>query len=92
MERNLVWAMGSTAASKTGIAFSAQSFDPADGVTFRANRGIARSWLWGGVGEVAGGFYTNGGVKNLVLTGNTWADQSLTAAIWDTPWPVACAG
>jgi len=89
--RNLVYNRGGSASSHTNWAltiFSYASNTPRN-VTVTGNRALAAMWLDGYDGQVGPGMWSDGSGSNIVSSGNSWQDGSLSSATWDTT-PPSC--
>ena len=85
VRHNLIYSNGETAESMTGSCVTVHS--GASDILIHGNRGLARSWLWGGKGERGAGYWTDGSCTRLVVdSDNQWQDETLTATeVWGYP-------
>lgn len=87
VENNRIDNRGSDANSKTGLVATVANWSPSatscGDHRFSGNRGISRSWVWGGTGEVNQGFWTDGQCSNTSNDSNNWEDASLNPSMFD---------
>lgn len=87
IESNRIDNRGDSAATATGLAASVANFSPnatsCSGHSLSGNRGISRSWVWGGHGELNKGFWTDGQCGNIASQDNNWEEASLSPAMFD---------
>lgn len=91
IENNRIFNDGQTASTLTGLSMSMHNFSPeatsCSGHRIVGNRGISRTWVYGGQGERNPGFFNSGLCTGNVIQDNNFSDASLSAAEFDAEIP-----